>query len=126
MIRPRPSGLLFSGLLSAALLGLTLAACAPAQTPPATATTATEGLPPKLGLCASCHNVNGIASLPAHPHIAGQDAAYMRLTLAKYASGERNHAPMRAAVSALTQADLDRIVAYYAGLPRAGDTEAAP
>lgn len=123
MIRPRPSGLLFSGLLSTALLGLTLAACAPAQTPP---TAVADGLPPKLGLCASCHNVDGIASLPAHPHIAGQDAAYMRLTLAKYASGERNHAPMRAAVSALTQADLDRIVAYYAGLPRAGDTEAAP
>jgi len=78
------------------------------------------GLPPKLGLCASCHNVNGIATLPAHPHIAGQDAAYMRLTLARYRSGERNHPPMKAAVGALTEADLDRIVDYYAALPRDG------
>ncbi len=80
-------------------------------------------LPPKLGLCASCHNVNGIATLPAHPHLAAQDAAYMRLTLEKYRSGERRHAPMRAAVSALTQADLDRIVDYYAALPRDGGVQ---
>ncbi|MGQ0798580.1 MAG: c-type cytochrome [Pseudomarimonas sp.] len=75
--------------------------------------------PPKLGLCASCHNENGMATLPAHPHLAGQDAEYLRLALAKYKTGERDHAPMRAAVSALSQADLDRIVDYYAALPHA-------
>ncbi len=75
--------------------------------------------PAKLGLCASCHNEDGMATLPAHPHLAGQDAAYLRLALAKYKSGERDHAPMRAAVSALTQADLDRIVDYYSALPHA-------
>ena len=73
--------------------------------------------PAKLGLCASCHNEDGMATLPAHPHLAGQDADYLRLALAKYKSGERNHAPMRAAVSALSQADLDRIVDYYSALP---------
>ncbi len=78
------------------------------------------GPPPKLGLCASCHNVDGIATLPAHPHIAGQDAAYMRLAIARYRDGSRAHPPMRAAVNALTEADLDRIVDYYAALPRNG------
>jgi cytochrome c553 len=82
-----------------------------------------SGLPPKLGLCASCHNNDGIATLPAHPHLAGQDAAYMRLALEKYRSGERKHAPMKAAANALTQADLDRIVDYYAALPRDGKTQ---
>ncbi len=76
--------------------------------------------PAKLGLCAACHNTNGIATLPAHPHLAGQNADYLRLALAKYRSGERDHAPMRAAASALSQADLDRIVDYYAALPRDG------
>jgi len=99
-----------------ALVILSSAACAPASTPSITA----DGPPPKLGLCASCHNANGIATLPAHPHLAGQNADYMRLTLAKYVSGERNHPPMRAAVSALTADDLEHIVQYYAALPRDG------
>lgn len=76
-------------------------------------------LPAKLGLCASCHNVNGLATLPGYPHLAGQSADYMRLSVAKYRSGERPHAAMRASVSALTEDDLDRIIDYYASLPRA-------
>jgi len=88
-----------------------------------TSVAAAPAAPPKLGLCASCHNADGMATLPAHPHLAGQNADYLRLALAKYKSGERDHAPMRAAVSALSQSDLDRIVDYYAALPHASNQD---
>ncbi len=105
---------------AAATLALILPAVACSTQAPAESAATGAGPPAKLGLCASCHNANGIAVLPAHPHIAGQDADYMRLALAKYRSGERNHPPMKAAVSALTDADLEAIVRYYAALPRDG------
>jgi len=76
--------------------------------------------PPKLGLCASCHGANGIAVLPAHPHLAGQDEAYLRAALAAYRNGARQHAPMQAAVGVLSEAELDALARYFASLPRDG------
>lgn len=76
--------------------------------------------PPKLGLCASCHGSNGIAVLPAHPHLAGQDEAYLRAALAAYRDGSRQHAPMQAALGALSDAELDALAKYFARLPRDG------
>ena len=112
----------------AGALMLMMAACS-AQSGSASTTPEASGaradLPAKLGLCASCHNVDGLATLPGYPHLAGQRADYMRLSVAKYRSGERPHAAMRASVSALTEDDLNRIIDYYASLPRA-PTSAAP
>ena len=94
-----------------------LSACAP----PLAADAAIANAPPaKLGLCVGCHGARGIASLSGYPHLAGQDAEYLRAAVNQYRDGSRPHAAMRAAVNAITQEDLDLIVAYYATLPRDG------
>jgi len=96
-------------MLIASLISLALASAPPEQ-------------PAKLGLCASCHGANGIATLPAHPHLAGQDEAYLRAALRAYRSGARQHAPMQAAIGAISDAELDALARYYASLPRDGAT----
>lgn len=103
-------------LLLAPLLGLGLSACS-SGTP---AGEAVIERPPQLGMCASCHGVDGIALSPGNPHLAGQDEAYLRLSLQKYKSGERRHPPMQAVVGALKDADLDALARWYASQPRQG------
>ena len=76
--------------------------------------------PVRLGLCAACHGENGIAALPAHPHLAGQDAEYLRQSLAKYRSGERQSPQMQAILGAVSAAEQEALVLWYASLPRDG------
>lgn len=70
--------------------------------------------PPRLGLCASCHGERGIAVMKGMPHLAGQDLDYLKASLAAYRSGARDVAAMRAAVGALSAAELDALAAWYA------------
>lgn len=84
-----------------------------------TANGSTEA-PRQLGMCASCHGVNGIASLPGYPHLAGQDRTYLRVALLQYKSGARIHAPMQAVVGVLGEDDLDALALWYAQQPRDG------
>lgn len=108
-------------LMLAPLLGLGLSACssgAPAGDTPIER-------PAQLGMCASCHGVDGIAPSPGNPHLAGQDEAYLRLSLQKYKNGDRRHPPMQAVVGALQNADLDALARWYAGQPRQGQRAAA-
>ncbi len=108
-------------LMLAPLLGLGLSACSPG----APAGAAPIERPAQLGMCASCHGVDGIAFAPGNPHLAGQDEAYLRLSLQKYKSGERRHPPMQAVVGALQDADLDALARWYASQPRQGQRAAA-
>jgi cytochrome c553 len=107
--------------LLAPVLGLGLSACSPG----APAGAAAVERPPQLGMCASCHGVDGIAPSPGNPHLAGQDESYLRLSLQKYKSGERRHPPMQAVVGALQDADLDALARWYASQPRQGQRAAA-
>lgn len=107
--------------LLAPLLGLSLTACSPG----APAGEAVAERPAQLGMCASCHGVDGIAFSPGNPHLAGQDEAYLRLSLQRYKSGERRHPPMQAVVGALQEADLDALARWYASQPRQGQRAAA-
>jgi cytochrome c553 len=104
------------------LLCLALCACGPGV--PASAASAPER-PSKLGMCASCHGVDGIAIAPGNPHLAGQDEAYLRLSLTKYKTGERVHPPMQAVAGALSEADIDAMSRWYAAQPRGGQRAAA-
>lgn len=70
--------------------------------------------PARLGLCASCHGDTGRAPIRGMPHLAGQDLDYLKAALAAYRSGARDVAVMRAALGALTQAELDELAAWYA------------
>ena len=70
--------------------------------------------PARLGLCASCHGERGRAIMKGTPHLAGQDLDYLKTALAAYRSGARDVAVMRAAVGALSVAELDALAAWYA------------
>jgi cytochrome c553 len=70
--------------------------------------------PARLGLCASCHGESGKAVMKGMPHLAGQDLDYLKTSLAAYRSGARDVAVMRAAVGALSVAELDALAAWYA------------
>ncbi|HSX61971.1 MAG TPA: c-type cytochrome [Tahibacter sp.] len=96
--------------LSPLVLVAVLASAATAQ-PPAK--------PARLGLCASCHGESGRALMKGTPHLAGQDLEYLKTALAAYRSGARDVAVMRAAVGALTPAELDELAAWYAAQPPA-------
>lgn len=95
-----------SRLIPAAAAVLSLfASLAVAQTPEK---------PARLGLCASCHGESGRAVMKGMPHLAGQDLDYLKTSLAAYRSGARDVAVMRAAVGALSVAELDALAAWYA------------
>ena len=99
---------------------LVLAACAETVPAPASASTDASLRPPKAGLCVACHGQYGVSNLPGTPHIAGQDETYLRESMLRYRSGERPHAPMKAVVGGLSEADIAQLARYYAQLPRDG------
>src|SRR5262249_52559024 len=66
--------------------------------------------------CASCHGMNGIATAPKVPHIAGQRAAYLHLELRAYQGGRRADKSMESAVKFLADDALAKVAAYYASL----------
>jgi cytochrome c553 len=68
----------------------------------------------KAGVCAACHGVDGNATDPQYPRIAGQHERYIARQLAMFKSGERNNAIMLAQAVNLTAQDMRDIGAYYA------------
>jgi cytochrome c553 len=73
--------------------------------------------PARLGLCAGCHGERGIAASAEIPNLAGQNLPYLRQAMRQYRSGARDAAAMRAAVGMLSEAELDRILQWYAAQP---------
>lgn len=70
-------------------------------------------------ICASCHGVNGIASVGMYPNLAGQNEAYLVSALKAYRSKERNGgmaAIMQMQAANLSDADIDNIAAYFSSL----------
>jgi cytochrome c553 len=86
---------------------LLMAACCLAVALPALALSQSALQPPsRLGLCAACHGVNGQASQPGVPNLAGQ-----------YRDGSRNVALMRAAIGPVSDAELDALARWYSAQP---------
>lgn len=82
--------------------------------------------------CAACHGAEGISPNDTWPSLAGQNAAYLARILAAYKSGDQKDVAMTPLAQALSDADIQNLAAYYAGLrcdgtarePRAGDVTA--
>ena len=82
--------------------------------------------------CASCHGEQGVAEDEAWPTLAGQHAAYLVGILAAYKSGAQTDVMMSSVAKSLSDAEIQNLATYYAGLgckarpakARAGDAGA--
>lgn len=78
--------------------------------------------------CNQCHGPGGIGVGQNFPSLAGQPAAYIAGQLRAWQQGQRPPGPlglMPAVATRLSDADIDAVSAYYAGLPKAADLLAA-
>ena len=66
-------------------------------------------------VCANCHGANGIAPDRSAPNLVGQSKNYLAAALKAYAAGARSHAVMSALAKSLSEADAEKLAAYYAG-----------
>ena len=66
--------------------------------------------------CAVCHGLQGIASLPNAPNLAGQPQIYLAEQLRNYRSGKRTHEVMSVIAKPLTDLEIDDLSAWYASL----------
>lgn len=73
----------------------------------------------KAAACIACHGTDGKASVPLYPHLAGQNAAYLKHALLAYQKGERSGGQaevMKAFVAGLSEDDMADLSAWYASL----------
>ena len=70
----------------------------------------------KATVCVACHGVDGKASAPVYPHLAGQNAAYLLKQMKAFKEGNRTEPLMAPFMAMLTEADMENLAAYYASL----------
>lgn len=66
--------------------------------------------------CATCHGMNGIATLPEAPNLAGQNAIYLAKALRDFKSGARKDEMMSLMVASLSDSDIENLAEFYASL----------
>lgn len=71
----------------------------------------------KAAVCQGCHGSAGVSSSPLWPSLAGQGAIYIESQLNKFKSGQRENEVMKPIAAGLSEADMQNLAAYYAGLP---------
>ena len=67
----------------------------------------------KSAACAACHGADGNSVSPAWPSLAGQHASYLVKQLQDFKEGRRVDASMTGMATALSEADMKDIAAYY-------------
>ena len=70
----------------------------------------------KATVCVACHGVDGKASAPVYPHLAGQNAAYLLKQMKAFKEGSRTEPLMAPFMAMLNEADMENLAAYYASL----------
>jgi cytochrome c553 len=68
-----------------------------------------------VSMCTNCHGANGRSAGHTAPDLAGQSKNYLAAALKSYASGARSHVVMDALAKAASDAEVEKIAAYYAG-----------
>lgn len=68
----------------------------------------------KAATCVACHGVNGNATVPSFPKLAGQSERYLLKQLREFKSGARVNGMMAGMVAPLNDQDMQNIAAYYA------------
>lgn len=64
--------------------------------------------------CAGCHGDNGVSGNPNTPSLAGQDPEYLVDATKAYKDGTRAEESMKGVASALNEATMHNLAAYYA------------
>lgn len=72
-------------------------------------------------MCEACHGADGRSRAAGTPHLAAQDEQYLRDAMLQYRDGRRTHAPMRAIMQAVPEAEVPALAAWYAAQPAAAD-----
>jgi cytochrome c553 len=72
----------------------------------------------KAGVCAGCHGPNGISTNPMWPSLAGQKEQYLAKQMRDFRDGKRADPVMGPMAQGLSDADIENLAAYYAGLER--------
>ena len=67
--------------------------------------------------CQTCHGLDGMATLPEAPNLAGQNEAYLVKALKDFRGGARKNDMMSLVVANLKDADIADLAAYYAAIP---------
>jgi len=73
----------------------------------------------KTAICASCHGLDGRATVPTYPNLAGQNEAYLVVALKAYQNGQRTSANaqiMAPMAKMLSATDVENVAAYYSSL----------
>lgn len=65
-------------------------------------------------VCTNCHGVSGTAPDHSAPNLVGQSKEYLTDALKAYASGTRSHVVMSALTKGMSDADAEKLAAYYA------------
>jgi cytochrome c553 len=66
-------------------------------------------------VCADCHGANGVSPDRSAPNLLGQSKDYLSAALKAYASGARSHVVMSALAKGVSDANAEKLAAYYAG-----------
>jgi cytochrome c553 len=68
-------------------------------------------------VCAACHNMDGISTVPDYPKLAGQYPDYLAKALRDYKSGARKNPIMAGFAQSLSDKDIVDLAAYFAAQP---------
>ena len=112
------------GLLRQPLIAALVVACAGGFAPAAQA--GLEEGRVKAQACAACHGADGNAVLAGVPSLAGQPGQFIVQALFMYREGSRQNPVMTPLASALKNADLNDLAAYFSAQKRSAPAAAAP
>ena len=66
--------------------------------------------------CGGCHGTEGMSPNPEWPNLAKQNAAYLVKQLKDFRAGTRVDPMMQGMAAPLSDADIEDLAAYFAGL----------
>jgi cytochrome c553 len=102
-------------VLTLAVTGVGAQSGTPAAAPAApSAPDPTKGAAIATSVCAACHSTDGSRGTAANPIIQGQHPDYVVKQLAEFKAGKRKSPIMQPIASALSEADMKNVAAFYA------------
>lgn len=70
----------------------------------------------KAAQCQTCHGIDGIATIPIAPHLAGESAIYIETQLKAFRNGKREHEMMTVVARGLSDEDISDLAAWYSSI----------